>query len=221
MLFQRFCISSNPNFHHFLSYGHFPVRPWRMNILVPICIFSPLSALHNSQHLSHRPFFKAFMLQPLVVTVISLLPNSQVIDWPPLSRKSAAGNLPTHIRYYGHVVPMLMRIRRWTLKWHTHFIYLIHADVQSCRYNYTVANLPCNRYYTEVSQAVLLYILSDIHHINTMLLNKRTEDNLKAGSFLWIHTGCLVSLTKNKGVGLITGCYAATMSSALSSAVWQ
>lgn len=65
---------------------------------MPICIFSPLSALHNSQHLSHRPFFKAFMLQPLVVTVISLLPNNQVIDWPPLSRKSAAGNLPTQIR---------------------------------------------------------------------------------------------------------------------------
>jgi len=70
------------------------------------------------------------------------------------------------------------------IKWHIHFIYLIHADVQSCRYNYTVANLPCNRYYTEVSQQVLLYILSDIHHINTMLLNKRTENNLKVGSFL-------------------------------------
>jgi hypothetical protein len=35
-----------------------------------------------------------------------------------------------------------------------------------------------------VSQAVLLYILSDIHRINTMLLNKINEDNLKAESFL-------------------------------------
>jgi hypothetical protein len=34
-----------------------------------------------------------------------------------------------------------------------------------------------------VSQAVLLDILSDIHHINT-LLNKITEDNLKVGRFL-------------------------------------
>jgi len=37
-------------------------------------------------------------------------------------------------------------------------MYLIHADVQSCRYNYTAANPPCNQYYIEVSQAVLLYI---------------------------------------------------------------
>jgi hypothetical protein len=36
-----------------------------------------------------------------------------------------------------------------------------------------------------------------------------------------MHTGYLVSLTMNNGVGLITGCYAATMSSALLSAVWQ
>jgi hypothetical protein len=56
-------------------------------------------------------------------------------------------------------------------------------DVQSCRYKYTVANLPCNQYYIEVSQAVLLYILWDIRHINTMLLNKRTKDNLKAEVF--------------------------------------
>lgn len=53
----------------------------------------PLSPLHNIQHLSHSPFLRAFVLQPLVVTVISLLPSSQVIDWPPLSKKSAVGSL--------------------------------------------------------------------------------------------------------------------------------
>jgi len=61
-------------------------------------LFSPLSALHNSQHLSHSPFLRAFMLQPLVVTVMSLLPSNQVMDWPPLSRKSAVGSLQTQIR---------------------------------------------------------------------------------------------------------------------------
>jgi hypothetical protein len=81
----------------FVSYFSY-LSHLKSQLIVRICIFSPLSALHNSQHLSHRPFFKAFMLQPLVVTVISLLPNSHVIDWPPLSRKSAAGNLQTQIR---------------------------------------------------------------------------------------------------------------------------
>ena len=73
--------------------------------------------------------------------------------------------------------------------------------------------------YIAVSQAVLLYSLSDIHHIHTMLVNKQTEDNLNVGNSL---NTCRVSLiTKNNGVGSITGCYAATVSSALSSAVWQ
>jgi hypothetical protein len=37
------------------------------------------------------------MLQPLVVTLISLLPSSQVMDWPPFSKKSAVGSLQTQI----------------------------------------------------------------------------------------------------------------------------
>lgn len=120
-------------YHNFLQICHFPVCSRDFNILsqfswvtflissisciqgettTPVYIFSPLSALHSIQHLSHSPFLRAFILQPLVVTVISLLPSNQVMDWPPLSKKSAVGSLQIH---KGNLVPMFMSVERCIL----------------------------------------------------------------------------------------------------------
>lgn len=46
--------------------------------------------LQAAQQLSHRPPRIALLLQPLVVTVINLLPNNQVMHWPSFSKNSAA-----------------------------------------------------------------------------------------------------------------------------------
>lgn len=49
--------------------------------------------LHIVKQRSHKPFFKALCEHPLVVTVISLWPKSQVVDWPCARSKLADGNL--------------------------------------------------------------------------------------------------------------------------------
>ena len=53
----------------------------------------PASKVHELKHLSHSPLLIGFWIQPLTVTVIRVIPRSQVIDWPSCRKKSVLVNL--------------------------------------------------------------------------------------------------------------------------------
>lgn len=65
----------------------------KFNWDVLVCSGDCGPGLQATQQLSQRPPRIALLLQPLVVTVISLFPSNHVIDWPSLRRKSAVESL--------------------------------------------------------------------------------------------------------------------------------